>query len=103
VCIRGHCTPMWYTTVLIECSCPDHECSGIRKVEWHWYCAEGYYGDGDCPAGTECVQTDVEVCYKYITYPCKEGACESGSECEVGPPTNIEKAPRVLCGCCPTG
>lgn len=100
-CIRGHCTPMWYTTVLIECSCSDHICSGIRKKEWHWYCTEGYYGDGDCPEGTECVETGEEVCYKYITYPCT-GACEtSGSECELGAPTEIIKEPRVLCGCCP--
>ncbi len=103
VCIRCCCGPMWETTVLIECSCSDHTCSGIRKKEWHWHCAEGgIYGD-DCPDGTECVQTGWNVCYKYITYPCKEGACESGSECGAGPAIEIKKAPRVLCGCCPPG
>jgi len=100
-CITGHCIPMWETDVLIECTCSAPTCSGIRTLEYHWYCAENYYGDGDCPPGTDCVQTGWEVCYKYWTYGCT-GTCEtSGSECGVVVPPVIIKEPRVLCGCCP--
>jgi hypothetical protein len=101
VCIEGHCTPMWYTTVLSECSCSSSECGGRYTLEYHWYCAEGYYsGEGDCPSGTECVKTGETECFLYRTWECTGACVTSGSECTL---VNYYflKAPRVLCGCCP--
>jgi len=100
-CIKDHCTPMFELEESGECGCYTFECEGSITETFRWYCAEGYYGDGDCPEGTECVQTGTIYCFTTRTRYCIGECLTSGLECELSAYEYGPKAPRCLCGCCP--
>ena len=100
VCLLYGCHPTWDLVESGECGCYAFECEGGITETFIWYCQEY---DGGCPTGTECVQTDTLLCFTTRTRYCIEDCLAYGSECALSVHEYGPKAPRCLCGCCPTG